>query len=173
MSEQVDSATRPIENWRIRLGVAIFPLSIILPVAGIPVVTSLDLSVTMTSTFSGVLLVGAEVLGVLAIAVMGKPGYLYIKNRALVFLKQYGPPQEVSRFRYNIGLVMFCVPLLFAWLSIYVADYIPGFTENTLLYAIGGDLLLIASVFVLGGEFWDKIRSLFFYNAKVVFSKNE
>ncbi len=30
-----------------------------------------------------------------------------------------------------------------------------------------GDLLLVASLFVLGGEFWDKLKSLFVYGAKV------
>ena len=80
---------------------------------GVLVMAALGLSATMTTTLSGVLLASAEVLGIVAIAVMGKPGYAYIKNRVLGFLKQYGPPAEVSRGRYIIGLVMFCVPILF------------------------------------------------------------
>jgi hypothetical protein len=51
----------------------------ILPVAGIPVVSGLALSGTMTASVSGALLVSAEVLGVLAVAVMGKPGFLLSK----------------------------------------------------------------------------------------------
>ena len=147
-------------------------LSIIAPVASIPAVTSLDLSATMKTTLSGGLLIGAEVLGVLAIAVMGKPGYVYIKSRVLGFLKRYSPPDEVSRSRYNIGLVMFCIPILFGWISIYAADYIPGFSQNPLAYAVGGDLLLLVSLFVLGGDFWDKIRSLFVHDAVVRFPQN-
>lgn len=171
MSEQSEPTLQPIENWRLRLGVVIFLVSILLPVAGIPLVTALDLSIAITSTISGVLLVGAEVVGILAIAVMGKPGYLYIKSRMFGFLKLYGPSQEVSQYRYYIGLIMFCMPLLFGWLSIYVADYIPGFIDNPLYYAVGGDLLLLTGLFMLGGEFWDKIRSLFIYNAKADFSR--
>jgi hypothetical protein len=30
-----------------------------------------------------------------------------------------------------------------------------------------GDLLLISSLFVLGGDFWDKLRALFVHGAKV------
>jgi hypothetical protein len=30
-------------------------------------------------------------------------------------------------------------------------------------------LLLLTSLFVLGGEFWDKLRSLFIYEAKAQF----
>lgn len=173
MSEQVDSSAQPAANWRLTLGVSMLLLSIIMPVAGIPAVTSLDLSVTMKTTLSGGLLIGGEVLGVLAIAVMGKPGYVYIKSRFFGFLKRHGPPDEVSRSRYNIGLVMFCTPILFGWISIYAADYIPGFSQNPLPYAIGGDLLLLVSLFVLGGDFWDKIRALFVYDAEVHFPQKK
>jgi hypothetical protein len=100
---------------------------------------------------------------------MGKPGYTYIKSRVFEFLRRYGPPQKVSHFRYNIGLVMFSAPILFGWVSIYTAELIPGFTRDPYLYAIGGDILLVAGLFVLGGDFWDKIRSLFLYDAEVRF----
>ena len=132
-------------------------------------VTAFGLSTTMTASVSGGLLVGAEVLGLLAVAVMGKSGFAFIKTRIFGFLKQYGPPKDVSRRRYTIGLVMFFVPVFFGWVSIYVPDFIPGFTSNPLAYAISGDLLLLMSLIVLGGNFWDKIRALFIYDAKIYF----
>jgi hypothetical protein len=107
------------------------------------------------------------VLGVLAVAIMGKPGYLFVKSRIFGFVQQYGPPNQVSRRRYNIGLVLFCVPILFGWLSIYLFDLIPGFADYPLPYAVCGDLVLLASLFVLGGDFWAKIRALFVYSDKV------
>jgi hypothetical protein len=64
---------------------------------------------------------------------------------------------------------MFCTPLAFAWLSAYLSDWIPGFTEKTALYGICGDLLLLSSLIVLGGDFWDKIRSLFVHDAETHF----
>jgi hypothetical protein len=115
--------------------------------------------------------VGSEVLGIAAVAVMGKSGYAYIKNRVFGFLKQYGPPAEVSRTRYTIGLVMFAVPIIFGWLAPYAADLIPGYSGNEFTFAIAGDLLLLTSLFVLGGDFWDKLRALFIGGAKVVFPK--
>jgi hypothetical protein len=171
--EDASTAVQPATGWRLKLGVSMFVLSILLPVAGIPLVASLDLSGTMTTSISGALLVGAEVLGVLAIAVMGKPGFLYIKSRVFGLLRQVGPPREVSRARYNSGLVMFSLPILFGWLSIYAADYIPLFDENMLAFAIGGDLLFLASLFVLGGDFWDKIRALFVHSDKVCSSASK
>jgi hypothetical protein len=153
--------------WRLKLGVAILVLSIILPLAVVPAIMALDLSASITASVSGALLIGAEVFGIIAVAVMGKPGYLLIKNRVFGFFRKHGPPQQVSRRRYNIGLVMFCIPILFALVSGYAAEFIPGFTGNPLPYAITGDLLLIASLFVLGGDFWDKLKGLFVYSDRI------
>jgi hypothetical protein len=33
-----------------------------------------------------------------------------------------------------------------------------------------GDVMFVASLFVLGGDFWDKIRALFSHSARVQFS---
>jgi hypothetical protein len=168
---EVSQADVPAAGWRLKLGVALFGLSILLPVLGVPLVAAMDLSSTIVATISGAMLVGAEVLGIVAVAVMGKSGYAYIKNRVFGFLKQYGPPAEVSRTRYTIGLVMFAVPIVFGWLAPYAANLIPGYLGNEFTYAIVGDLLLLASLFVLGGDFWDKLRALFIRGAKVVFPK--
>ena len=173
MNEDASTAAEPAVGWRLKLGVAIFVISILLPVAGIPLVAALGLSGTLTASVSGALLVGAEVLGVLAVAVMGKPGYLFIKSRVLGVLKQYGPPKEVGRARYNIGLVMFVLPILFGWVTLYLSEWIPNLEDNVFAYAIGGDLLLLASLFVLGGDFWDKIRALFIYSDKLCSSTEQ
>jgi hypothetical protein len=172
MSNSTNPSEKPAADWRIKLGTALLGLSIVLPVVGVPLMATLDLSTTMTASLSGALLVGAEVLGVCAVAVMGKSGFAFIKNRIFGFLKQHGPPQKVSRGRYNIGLMIFCVPLLFGWLLPYISKWVPGLLSSPLLFAIGGDILILTSLLVLGGDFWDKIRSLFIHNAEVYFFQN-
>ncbi len=164
-------ANVPAAGWQLKLGVTLFGFSILLPVLGIPLVAAMELPTETVATVSGVLLVLAEVLGIVAVAVMGKSGYAYIKNRVFGFLKQYGPPDEVSRARYTIGLVMFTLPVVFGWLAPYAADIIPGYLGNELTYGIVGDLLLLVSLFVLGGDFWDKLRALFIHGTKAVFPK--
>ena len=34
-------------------------------------------------------------------------------------------------------------------------------------FAVTGDVMLFASLLVLGGEFWEKIRALFMYRVRV------
>ena len=161
---------KPQFDWRLKLGLAIFALSIILPLVGLPLVTSMNLSPTIMTTVSGGLLVAAELLGVSAIAVMGKEGYLFIKERLFGFLKQYGPSDKVGKTRYRIGLLMFFLPLLFGWISPYLMGHIMDQGQLALTYAILGDILFLASFFVLGGDFWDKIRALFDQNANICHS---
>lgn len=158
-----------VEDWRLKLGAVMFGLSILLPLAGVPMLGWFDVSTGMSATITGGLLFSAEVMGLAAVAVMGKSGYALIKKKVLGFIKQYGPPNKVSRLRYKIGLIMFLAPVLFGWISIYTARWIPGFDNSSFLYAVGGDLMLLSSLFVLGGDFWDKIRSLFIHDAEVRF----
>ena len=170
MKNEADTQEQPHTGWRFKLGTALLGLSVILPLAGIPLVTALNLSAGVTTSVSAVLLVSAEVMGVVAIAVMGKSGFALIKNRVFGFLRQYGPPKTVSRGRYKVGLVMFVIPILVGWISVYIIDYLPFLKNNPIPFAIAGDLIFSTSFFVLGGDFWDKVRSLFVYNAKADFS---
>jgi hypothetical protein len=168
MTGQALTSEQAAPGWRLKLGVAILMLSVFLPVVGLSVVAGLGLSTAMTTSLSGALLVSGEILGILAVAVMGKPGFAYIKSRFLGWLKRYGPPKTVGRGRYTFGLMMFGAPILFGLLSPYFSAQIPGFIEQPLPYAVTGDLMLVASLFVLGGDFWDKLRSLFIHDSHCV-----
>ena len=162
-------ANAPTRGWPFKLGVILFVLSIVIPALGVPLVAALGLSYRTVATLSGVLLGGGEVLGIVAVAVMGKSGYAYIKSHVFGFIKQFGPPAEVSRIRYKTGLVMFALPVLFGWAAPYAAGVIPGYFGHVLAYAIAGDLLFLVSLFVLGGDFWDKLQALFVHGAKAVY----
>ena len=76
-------------------------------------------------------------------------------------------PDRVSPARYRIGLVMFVLPILFGWLGPYGASHIPGYEAHRFVVSLLGDVMFVASLFVLGGDFWDKIRALFIHGAKV------
>ena len=159
---------QPQVGWRAKIGLAIFVASISWPVL-IPVLPLMGVSSTATAAISGVMLIAAEIMLVAAAAIAGKDGFDFIKAKVFGVLKSYGPPREVSRTRYIIGLVMFTAPLAFGWISPYVGQHLPGFADKRLIYAILLDALLLISLFVLGGAFWDKLRSLFLHNAYAVF----
>ena len=160
-------------GWRLRLGLAVLIVGFLSPLL-IPLVTASGLPASWKAMVSGALAVGIpEVFSLLAIAIMGKSGFNYIKARFFDLLKKYGPADVVSRTRYRVGLVMFGLPLLFGWLAPYGPHLIPGYEQHRFAMNLGGDVLLLASLFVLGGDFWDKVRALFTYRATVQFPQSK
>jgi len=167
MTHTAASKTGPPQaEWRLRLGLTILVVGFLSPLA-IPIVTATELSANWKAVISGALAFGIpEVFSIVAIAIMGKAGFNFLKARIFGFLKKHGPPDKVSRTRYHIGLAMFLLPLLFGWLAPYAAHYVQGYEAYRLSINIIGDLMLFTSLFVLGGEFWDKIRALFIHSTK-------
>ena len=158
---------QPHDEWRFRLGLTILIVGWLSPLA-IPIVTGSSLGTEWKTIISGLLAVGIpEVFTIAAIAIMGKHGYNLIKEKFFSFLKKHGPPDKVSPTRYRTGLVMFVIPILFGWLGPYGAHLIPGYEAHRIAASVIGDLMFVASLFVLGGDFWDKIRALFSHGAGV------
>ena len=157
---------------RFRLGATIFIIGFCSPLL-IPIITATDMPLKWKATISGALALGIpELFSIIAIAIMGKPGFVHLKEIIAKLIQKYGPPEKVSRRRYRIGLVMFIIPLLMAWLLPYFGLFIPFYQDNLIPFSLAGDLLFISSLFVLGGEFWDKLQALFVYGAKVVMPTN-
>lgn len=154
-------------GWRVKAGFVIFVASIGWPVL-LPILPLLGVSGTSIAAFTGVMVVVAEIMMLAGAAIAGKDGFAFIKSKIFGFLKSYGPPKKVSRTRYTMGLVMFALPVLIGWASPYFGHHIPGLDGHPLAFAITGDVLLLTSLFVLGGDFWDKLRSLFLHGATAV-----
>ena len=172
MTDNMTSPSPP-PRGRLIVGGVVFVAGFAAP-ALIPVVAASGLPASWKTALSGLLMVGIPELGMMAaVAILGKDGFEFltggIKRRLGVFFKEHGPAEHVSPKRYKIGLVMFLVPILIGWAAPYLGHHIPGYEGNELLYAIVGDVLLFSSLFVLGGEFWDKLRSLFVHPARAVF----
>ena len=139
----------------------------------IPLVLSSGMSSGWKTALSGLLAFGIpELFMIIAAGIMGKSGFDYLKRIMLIYLKKYGPPDRVSKTRYRIGLIMFFIPIVLALLLPYLFNIFTFLTENYLVISIGSDVLLVVSLFVLGGDFWDKLRGLFYSNVKIVISSN-
>jgi hypothetical protein len=172
MEQRIISAEQPSSRWRLRLGLIIFVVGFSSPLL-IPLVTASELSTKWKTLISGALAVGIpEIFSIVAIAVMGKSGFNHIKERFFDFLKKHGPPDVVSRTRYRIGLVMFVFPIMFGWLAPYAPHLVPGYVTHRFAVNLVGDLMFVSSLFVLGGDFWDKVRALFIHEAKASFPSN-
>jgi len=166
------NSEQPRAGWRFRLGLTVLIVGWLSPLL-ISVISRMALAIEWKTIISGLLAVGIpEAFTLVAIAIMGKQGYDLIKDRIFRFLKKHGPPDRVSLTRYRIGLVMFLLPVVFGWLGPYGAHHIPGYEAHRFVVSVVGDLMFFTSIFVLGGDFWDKLRALFICNARVYLPKS-
>jgi len=168
----MEDNSQKISTNRLIIGTAVFIIVQLFPLL-IPLVISSNLGSGLKTALSGFLMLGIPELAIiLSIVIMGKAGFAFLKQKIGSLFKQYGPPETVSRTRYRIGLIMFIIPLAIGWLFPYFEHLITWHKEYHLWINIVGDVLLISSLFVLGGDFWEKLRSLFIYNQKPNFESS-
>ena len=132
-------------GWRFKCGIGMFILAFALWLL-IPIAASMDTPGSRIAALTGAIFIANKVLLISCIAVMGKEGFQQLK--AIVF-------GHAKR------LVMFVLPLLTSMLEPYIDQIWPGLRPNLWQLQLLGDVMLIASFFVLGGDFWNKLRGLF------------
>lgn len=169
-NNKIQESKKPPQN-RLIWGTVIFISGFLTPLF-IPLVVSSGLSTGFKTVLTGLLAFGIpELFMLLAAGILGKSGFNYLKRYLALILKRYGPPDTVSKTRYSIGLIMFFIPIVFAFILPYIFGHIPFILDYYLIISISGDLLLIAGLFILGGDFWDKLRGLFIRNSRIQFSQ--
>ena len=108
-----------------------------------------------------------------SIAILGKDSYLWIKYQFHHVYRKITRSQEVSRTRYNIGLVMFVFPFIPNYIISFTPHLVPTSMTTHYVVVITADLIFLLSLFVLGGDFWDKLRALFVYSSRAQFPEEE
>lgn len=161
-----------VPKGRLIMGGIIFILGFLSPLL-IPLVIASDLTPVIKSLVSGLLALGIpELFMLIAVAILGKPGFTFLKSKIFNWFNKYGPPDTVSLFRYRVGLIFFLIPIILGFVLPYIWEYVPFIKHNILIMVISGDVILLISLFILGGDFWDKLRSLFVYNSRAVLLDN-
>lgn len=162
----------PPPKNRLIWGTVVFISGFFSPVF-IPLVVSSGLSNGVKTVLSGLLAFGVpELFMVIAAGIMGKEGFNYIKRFINLLFKAYGPPDSVSKIRYKIGLFLFIFPLICGFFLPYLISIFPSVLDYFLWIAITTDITLVISLFILGGNFWDKLRGLFIQDAIIQLPKN-
>jgi len=152
-------------GWRLKLGFVLFPFALI-PYGLLAPIVCYDRPPMTVASLVGTGVILQKMLFVSAIAVLGKPGFAFLKQR---LFSRIAPPNEVGPTRYQIGLIMFCLPILQGFLNPYASQFAPDLVKNRFWIDVLMDAMQVASVFVLGGNFWDKLRALFVRDARVIF----
>jgi hypothetical protein len=169
MSSDQDTVEPSSAGWRFKLGIAIICLMPALWLM-VPLAAAADIPGSKIAVLTGILFIANKVLLLLVIAIMGKSGFQELKRHLFGYMSAIAPKAEleIGPARHRIGLVMFCLPLISSFLEPYIDSVWPGLRPNLWQFQLLGDAMLIGSFFVLGGNFWDKVRALFIRTARVV-----
>lgn len=163
-----DGTSDALPAWRFRLGILSFFLAFAPHVVtGILMLSGAN--ARAIATMAAISFTVNKLMLLASVVLLGRPGFNRLKKRFVGAFQQYLMPDEVGPLRNGIGLVMFVVPLVFAWKAPYVTELMPLLGRHSTTAAIITDAVFVASLFVLGGGFWDKLRALFVRQASVVF----
>jgi hypothetical protein len=163
-----DGTSEALPAWRFKLGIVSFFLAFAPHVVtGILMLSGANARVI--ATMAAVSFTVNKLMLLASVVLLGRAGFNRLKKRLIGTMQRYLMPDEVGPLRYGIGLVMFVVPLAFAWKAPYVTELMPVLGRHSTTAAIITDAIFVASLFVLGGGFWDKLRALFVRGARVTF----
>ena len=159
-------------NRRFILGIILLVIGAIVPF-GAFLVPLTNWPVSVKSAVAGILFFAFEIMAIPAVAVMGKENFDRIMAKVKGFLGLLKPPREVGRVRHAIGLILFVLPLAPTYIMAYAPRWLPDNSSVRLWVNLSADAMFLAGLFVLGGDFWDKLRSLFVREAKAVFPEKK
>ena len=129
----------------------------------------MGLSTSSYLAASSILLISAEGIFVVSVMLLGRAIIDAIKAVIKkVFKSAFASQTPISRTRHVIGLVMFFASLIYSTLitkMILLFDKVQQVGQlNIIVILFSGDIIFIASFFVLGSEFISKLKAAFKYH---------
>ena len=152
---------------RLMLGAVLLAIGLVAP-AGVWLVAETSWPMGVKSVVGGVLFFGFEIAAIPAVAIMGKENYQRILVRVKSFVGSLKPAGDVGRARHAVGILLFVLPIVPTYVMAYTPAWLPDASPARLWLNLGADGMFLAALFVLGGEFWDKLRALFVRRARGV-----
>lgn len=158
-------------RWKHRAGLTLIAYSI-LPLCTVELVAFLPVSASLAVTLGAVYLASGEIAFLAAVALLGKPFVTAIKDKIKGFLFKPGTPgapRIISRTRHVIGVTLFLLSVVpyYATMGILLLAHPKEPDPQALLcLLLAGEGLFFVSLFVLGEEFWARLKRLFEWPGK-------
>jgi hypothetical protein len=153
------------KDWRFYLGIALL-LANLAGYGLAALVPFLGFSAAGAAGWVGAIILLSELAFVAGVALLGRPFLELLKAKVKTWFlrKPAAPPAPVSRARHRAGLVMLglsCLPYFIAEFMLILGYTAPGHIRFIIGMLLASDVLFLASLIVLGGEFWERLKKLF------------
>ena len=154
-------ATRP---WTYYLGLALFIFSFV-AYGVVALLPFLHLATMTAATVATVLIVAAELSFFSSVALLGKPFLQTLKEKwCALWRRAPRAPAPIGKTRHYVGVAMMLLSLLpyLAAEVMLIAGYAKPLHLTTVIgFLLGGDALFVSALFVLGADFWERLKKLF------------
>ena len=151
------------KDWKYYLGLSLVFYSL-LPIIIVAILPFTGMSLAQSGAFAVVFLASGEIAFIAAAALLGKEFLAALKKRIMALFKRTHEPKPVSRAIHRFGIIL----LIASTLPYYaVLVYLLFFSHREavihfLAWAlVTGEAAFIAGLFILGGQFWDRLKHLF------------
>ncbi len=153
------------KDWKYYLGLFLFIFSWLIFFFAL-LAPFMPVSKATAAALATVFIITGEVTFWASVALLGKPFMQLLKARLIAFLHSRRPAElrRVSKRRHDIGLALFFCSFLSYYLALAAAflDLPRDHMLNAITYIlIAGGATFFVSLFVLGGEFWARLKRLF------------
>lgn len=177
MPTQESPATDTPKTWKHRLGMILIVYSFI-PLCTVELVAFLGVPASQAVTLGAFYVASGEIAFLLAVALLGKPFVMAVKAKIKGFFfrsktdaapQAATTPRHIGRVRHAFGVVLFVlsiVPYYATMAVLFVAHPKEPDLGALLWLLVAGEALFLISLFVLGEEFWAKLKHLFEWPGK-------
>ncbi len=171
-NKEMDQNIEIKKNWKYYLGITLFIFSWI-PYISSGILLFLEIPPGKLFGIITILIASSEISFVISIVLLGKTFIKILKTKILgIFFrnKEVQPAKLISKTRYYIGIIL----LLLSLTPDFSVDILLLFgypkTDSGHVYMFIGSLLgytvFIISLFVLGSDFWERAKKLFYWNGE-------
>jgi len=151
------------KDWKYYLGMSLFLYSF-LPISIVATLPFMGMTLAQAGAFAVVFLASGEMAFWCAAALLGKEFVTALKKRINSWFKRTHVPKPISRGRHRFGITLLIASTLpYYAMLIYLLFFSHHESDiNFLAWTlVGGEAAFMAGLFMLGGEFWERLKYLF------------
>ena len=153
------------KDWKYYLGMSLFLYSF-LPISIVAILPFLGMTLAQAGAFAVVFLASGEMAFLCAAALLGKEFLTALKKRIKAWFKRPHKPKPIGRNRHRFGIALLAASFLpYYVMLIYLLFF--SHKESEINFPawtlVAGEAAFMASLFVLGGDFWERLKQIFIW----------
>lgn len=152
------------KDWKFYLGIVLFIYSFI-PYIISSLLPFWGMSVEKLLTIITTLIISAEIAFIISIVLLGKIFVEKFQEKLKKLFRRKGPPKPISKTRHYFGIILLLLSFVpCVLIDIFLClDYPQTEKQHTtiLIGILSGYTLFIIAFYILGTNFWSRLKKLF------------